>query len=266
MKIKANGIYINYEVKGEGKNLFLIHTVGDNLNIWYNQVPVLSKSYRVITYDMRGFGKTDSPNGEYTIALMAEDAYNLLKAIDVEETYVLGHSLGGRIALELAIKNPEMVKALIFANSSPALTPPTDGSPSLLQETVEQIRKGDIKTIAEMSASMFVSQRFQSHNPEEFDKYVKIKLQNKADGFDRITRATLLTPQVPPDLSKIKCPLLLIRGEYDRTEFKIGAKNIHQAVTNSKLVTLPTGHTAAVELPDKFNSAVLAFLSEINDN
>jgi len=103
MKIKANDILMNYEIKGKGPNLVLIHGAGDNLNMWYHQVPVFSKSYRVITYDVRGSGETESPKGEYSISLFSEDVYQLMKAIRVEDAYFLGYSMGGRIALELAI-------------------------------------------------------------------------------------------------------------------------------------------------------------------
>lgn len=93
MKIKAHGISMNYEIKGKGENLVLIHGAGDNLNMWYHQVPVLSKSYRVITYDVRGHGRTESPEGEYSISLFVEDAYELMKAIEVQDAYFLGHSM-----------------------------------------------------------------------------------------------------------------------------------------------------------------------------
>jgi 3-oxoadipate enol-lactonase len=266
MRSKANGISFNYEVTGKGKNLVLIHAVGDNLNVWYNQVPAFSSHYRVITFDMRGFGKTDSPDGEYSIALLAEDTYALMKAIGVERGYFLGHSLGGRIALELALNHPEMVEALIFANSSPALTPPSKEGPGRLQDTLDRIKQGNIRDLAEMSTATFVAPDFKSKHPDIYEKYVHIKMQNELNGLDRITRATIGSPHTsaPPDLNKIKCPLLLIVGQYDRSIFVEGAKNINQAVPNSQMVTLPTGHAGAIELPDKYNAAILDFLAHIN--
>jgi 3-oxoadipate enol-lactonase len=263
MKIKANGISMNYEIKGKGENLVLIHAVGDNLNAWYHQVPVFSKSYRVITYDMRGFGKTDSPEGVYSVEVMTQDLYELMKALKVERAYFAGHSLGGRISLELAINYPDMVKALIFANSSPALTPPPREGEDSMRKSMELMEKGDIKTVAESSLAMFVAPDFKAKNPAEYKKYLKIKLQNKIDGVARVTRATLGGPPHPVDITKAKCPILLIVGEYDRPMFVEGAANIHKAMPGSKMVVLPTGHAAAIELPDRFNAAVLEFLSEI---
>ena len=68
MKIKANGIVMNYELAGEGPCLVLIHGAGDNLKMWYNQVPIFSQHYQVLTYDVRGFGQTQGPEGEYSVS------------------------------------------------------------------------------------------------------------------------------------------------------------------------------------------------------
>ena len=125
MKIKANGISMNYHIRGQGANLVLIHGAGDNLNMWYHQVPIFSKSYNVITYDVRGSGKTESPKGDYSISLFAEDLYQLMRVIKVEGAYFLGYSMGGYIALELAKNYPDLVEALILANSSAGLIPPS---------------------------------------------------------------------------------------------------------------------------------------------
>jgi len=215
MKIKANGISVNYQIKGKGANLVLIHGAGDNLNMWYHQLPVFSKSYRVITYDIRGSGKTESPKGEYSISLFAEDAYQLMKAIKVEGAYFLGYSLGGRIALELALDHPDLVKALVLANSSVGLAPPSPESLERRQVTLELLDKGDMKRVAEMMTAGAFSPNFKSKNPTEFKRYMKVKLQNKPDGIARLMRS-LGVPTATPDLSKVKCPVLLItrRAEF----------------------------------------------------
>lgn len=263
MKIKANDILMNYEIKGKGQNLVLIHGAGDNLNTWYHQVPVFSKSYRVITYDVRGSGETESPKGEYSISLFSEDVYQLMKAIRVEDAYFLGYSMGGRIALELALNHPESVKALVLANSSVGLTPPPAESIERRRAMLELLDKGDMKAFAEMMTTNAFSPGFKSSNPVEFEKYMKVKLQNQPEGFARIMRL-LGVPASPPDLGKVKCPVLLIAGENDSIMGAEQGKQTHKAIVGSKLVTLPTGHAAAIELPEKFNSAVLEFLSAVS--
>lgn len=262
MKIKANGISMNYEIKGKGENLVLIHGAGDNLNMWYHQLPVFSKSYRVITYDVRGHGKTESPEAAYSMSLLAKDAYELMKAIKVENAYFLGYSMGGRIALELAINHPELVKALVLANSSVGLTTPSPEAAERRRATLELLGKGDIKTVAETMTTGAFSPGFKAKNPTEFERYMKVKLQNKPDGLSRVMQS-LGAATNPPDLNKLKCPVLLIVGANDAYMGVEQGKQVHEAIVGSKLVILPTGHAAAVELPDKFNSAVAEFLSEV---
>jgi 3-oxoadipate enol-lactonase len=262
MKINANGIYMNYQIKGKGDNLVLIHGAGDNLNMWYHQLPVFSKSYRVITYDVRGSGKTESPEGEYSISLFAEDVYQLMKAIRVESAYFLGYSMGGHIALKLAIDHPDLVKALVLANSSGGLMMPPPLTSEQRQTTLELLDKGNMKGVAEKMTAGAFSPNFKSKNPTEFNRYMKVKLQNKADGVARLMRI-LGVPTAAPDLSKVKCPILLIVGKNDRYMGVEQGKHIREAIAGSKLVILPTGHAAAVELPEKFNSTVLEFLLEI---
>jgi 3-oxoadipate enol-lactonase len=260
MKIKANGIYMHYQIKGQGANIVLIHGAGDNLNMWYHQVPVFSKSYRVITYDVRGSGKTESPEGDYSISLFAEDLYQLMRAIRVEGAYLLGYSMGGRIALELAINYPDLVKGLVLANSSVGLTPPSPETLERRRVTLELLDKGDMKRVAEMMTTGAFSPDLKSKNPTKFKRYMKVKLQNKPDGIARLMRS-LSTSTVPPDLNKVKCPVLLIVGENDLYMGVEQGKQAREAIAGSKLVILPTGHAAAIELPKKFNPSVLEFLS-----
>jgi 3-oxoadipate enol-lactonase len=261
MKAKANGISMNYEIRGEGSNLVLIHGAGDNLEMWYNQVPAFSRSYRVIAYDVRGSGKTESPEGKYSVSLLAQDAYQLMKAIGVPEAYFLGYSMGGRIATELALNYPELVKALVLASSSPGLTQPPPEALGRRRSTLELLDKGDMKAFAEAMTREAFSPGFESSHPAEFKEYMKVKLQNKPDGIVRIMR--LGRPRSSPNLSKIKCPVLLVVGENDWIMGLAQGEEAHEAIPGSKLVVLPTGHAAPIESPDKFNVAVVEFLNNV---
>ena len=116
MKIYANEFNMNYELTGEGTCLVLIPGFTDNLTIWYKQVPEFSKHYQVLTYDFRGHGQTETPDGEFSMELFADDLYALLKTLNIENACVLGYSMGGRIALEFALKYPEITSGLVMAN------------------------------------------------------------------------------------------------------------------------------------------------------
>jgi pimeloyl-ACP methyl ester carboxylesterase len=260
MKIKANGISMNYEIKGKGENLVLIHGACDNLNMWYHQLPVFSKKCRVISYDLRGSGETEIPEGDYSISVFAQDVYELMKEIKVENACFLGYSIGGCIALELAINHPEMVNALVLANSPIGLPPLSPSTRERRQKMVEILDKGDARGFVNMMASHAFSPDFKSKNPAEFEKYLNIKLQNKPEGLAQVFHS-LSVPSTPPDLGKVKCPVLLIVGGNDLDVVTGQGRKIHEAIPGSRLITLPAGHTAAIESPKEFNAAVLEFLS-----
>ena len=116
--VPVNGINMYYETHGEGEPLLLIEGLGYSSWMWYKQIPELSKEYRVIVYDNRGVGRSAKPDSEYTIELMADDAASLLTALGVESAHVLGVSMGGYIAQELALRHPEKVRSLILAGTN----------------------------------------------------------------------------------------------------------------------------------------------------
>jgi pimeloyl-ACP methyl ester carboxylesterase len=263
MRITANGISINYEIHGRGENLVLIHGAGDNLKMWYHQVPVLSHRYRVITMDIRGHGQTESPEGSYSVPLFAEDVYELIKTIGIKKAYFLGYSMGGGIALGVALQYPEMVRALILANT-PVGSPPFPFFLERQRSNAELLAKGDIKTVAENMTTDAFSPGFRSRNSAEFERYMKVKLQNGVVGMSRMSgssRAPGSAQRAAPDLSKLQCPVLMILGEND-VYMDVGqVKQAGKRIPGARLVILPTGHASAIESPERFNTAVLDFLS-----
>lgn len=261
MKIEANGIMMNYELAGEGPCLALIHGAGDNLKMWYNQVTVFSQRYQVLTYDVRGFGLTQSLPGEYSMALFAEDLYQLLQALNIGEAFLLGYSMGGRIALELAIQHPKVAKALVLANSGVGGPRPPEAV-ERFRFMLELLQKGDVATIAEEMTTGAFSPGFKEKNPEAFERYKAVKLEVDPQSFAQAMMA-LAEDIRPPDVGRIQCPTLIICGENDSYMTPDVARSMQQAIPGSELMVMSTGHAAAIEAPESFNTAVLEFLSRL---
>lgn len=261
MKIHANGIAMNYELAGEGHCLALIHGAGDNLHMWYNQVPAFSQQYRVLTYDVRGFGETELPEGELSMTLLAEDLYELLQALRVEEAFVLGYSMGGRIALELALAHPEVVSALVLANSGVGAGPRTPEAEERRRTLLSLLEKGDLETVAEQMTVNSFSPAFKERDLQAFQRYKEVKLRNDPRGFARLWGA--LVTAAAPDPSRLSCPTLIIAGERDSFMAMEAAQAVQAAIPGSRLEVLPTGHAAAIEAPGDFNRIVLDFLADV---
>src|SRR3990172_8249461 len=118
-RARVNGIEIYYREKGAGYPVFMVHGYTGNLRNWALQVPVLSREFRMVSMDHRGHGHSDKPTGpeDYSLELMAEDAYGLLEHLGIRECYVVGHSMGGAIAQNLVLAHPDKVRALVLVDT-----------------------------------------------------------------------------------------------------------------------------------------------------
>ena len=261
MKVRANGITINYELTGEGDCLVLIHGAGDNLAMWYGQVPVFSRQYRVLTPDVRGHGETECPETPVDMPLLASDLRELLRALNIKSAFVLGYSMGGRIGLQLALGDPSMVKALILANSGIGMSKPSPEAVERRERLMAALAHGDLETVSEQMTTTSFSPGLKERNPALFQRYKQIKLRNDALSFARVWESMGTTQT--PDLSRLSCPVLIIAGEQDAFMPLESLRAMHAALPGSRMRVLPTGHAAALEAPDEFNRIVLDFLADV---
>lgn len=116
--IHVNDIQMYYEIHGKGEPLALILGLGTDISEWDGIIRPLAQHYRVIAFDNRGAGRTEKPDQPYSIELMSGDTEALLKALAIERANILGISLGGRIALALALAHSERINKLILVSTS----------------------------------------------------------------------------------------------------------------------------------------------------
>ncbi len=230
----VRGIKMYTEEYGKGKPLLLIHGNGGHISAFSNNIPYLSKRYRVIAVDSRSHGKTIDDNDSLSFEMMADDFAALLDAMHIDSAYVLGWSDGGINALLLAMRHPEKVIKLVSTGAN--MTPDS-------LAIIPSFWKEDYKTF-------------------ESDKN-KARLTRTEKKDWKIFMLDWLQPNVPlTDLKIIKCPSLIICGDHDliTIEHTVGIyKNIPQAY----LWILPnSGHGTLVEYRDDFNRAVSDFFDK----
>jgi pimeloyl-ACP methyl ester carboxylesterase len=260
-KLRVNGITMNYELTGQGDCLVLVHGAGDSLRMWYGQVPEFSRHCRVLTYDIRGFGETELGDSDVDISLLAADLRELLRALAIDSAFVLGHSMGGRIALQLAVEQPEMVKALVLSSSGVGLGARPPGADEKRQQLIEALDRGDLETAAERMTELSFSHGLRERDSALFERYKQIKLGNDPSAFARVWLAVMQSP--PSEVSRLRYPVLIIAGDRDAFMSVDMAKASQAAIPGSRLVLLPMGHTPALEAPREFNRMVLDFLAEV---
>lgn len=227
---ESNGIHIYYEIRGEGEPIILIGGLSIDITAFEGIISGLAKKYRVIAFDNRGAGRSDKPDVPYSIEMMAEDTAGLFGALKIARANVIGISLGGRIAMALTLKHPELVKSLILVSTSPKV-PNTLGR-RLLFMILEIPRR-----IGAMGKKY----------PQPYYAYVR---QRKAsENYDVTSR-----------LHEIQIPTLILHGKKDRIAPYRWAEEMQTEIRGSKLVPFNGGHIFSFQRQKEFIGEVEDFL------
>ena len=250
----VNGITIHYEVQGRGVPLVLISGFGGGMESWVFQVPLLRTHFQLIRFENRGIGKTDSPPGPYTMTSLADDVIGLLDHLGIECANILGISMGGMVAQEIAINHPARVLKLVLA-STYACQDDHSGLTSEYEAAV--LRSGRVTEKGLYSFAFnnpwlrFLIRKFAS-KPTERESKVGCEGQESA----------IMKHNTLDRLHVIEAPTLVMVGTKDRLIRPSSSDVIASSIPHAKLVRIEGGsHALNVEKRKEFNSAVLSFLS-----
>lgn len=260
-KAKINNINIYYEVHGEGKPLLMIQGLGYSSKFWFKQLPQLSKYFKVIIFDNRDVGRSDEAEEAYTIRDMTEDAVNLLEHIGIEKAHIAGVSMGGLIAQDLSVNNPDKVKKLILMDTHP-------GGPEYLESTEELWKEiGDVEGLSLKEAykkgiEYAVTDDFLKNNQETVEKIIQMKLDRPqpVQAFNRqFTAASQF--DIRNQLKEIKSSTLVIHGKNDQIVPIKFAQQIAEEIPDAELqIIKKAGHLAFIEKADKVNKSIIEFI------
>lgn len=244
-----NGIDIYYEDHGHGLPVVLSHGYGASSRMWQGQIGPLGERYRLITWDMRGHGQTDSPErGEdYSEAATVEDLRQLLGHLDVEQAVIGGLSLGGYMSLAFNLAHPGMVRALILCDTGPGYRN-------------DQARAG-------WNATAFRrAEAFEERGLDALGRGAEVQAaratHRSAAGLAKAARGMLaqFDARVIASLGQVSVPTLLIVGAND-TPFLNATDYMEKKIPGAcKVVIADAGHSANIDQPEAFNAAVLRFL------
>jgi len=257
-KIQSNGINLYYEIHGEGQPLLFIHGLGSSVRDWEFQVTEFSKSYKVVTLDLRGHGQSDKPAGPYSMAMFAADVTGLLRGLGIDRAHVVGLSLGGGVAFQLAVDAPSMLKSLTIVNSTPELIVRTFKDRLMVWQRIAIVKLLGMKKMGEvLSKRLFIK-------PEQEDIrkiFVERWAENDQRAYLNAMRA-LVGWSVAARIGSIRCPTLVIAADGDYSP--LSAKEAYAAqIPGARLVVIPDSrHATPVEHPQEFNLALQKFLTE----
>lgn len=257
-----NGADLYYQVGGKGDPLVLLHAGVADSRMWDDQVGAFAKHYKVIRYDMRGYGKSAVPSGPVS---NHDDVASLLGFLHVEKAYIVGQSYGGCVAIDFALAHPEMVAALVL------------GAPNVGgHEFSEEVRRfgakeddlldgGNITGATELNLRMWVDGPHRT--PDQVDASVRERVREmQFHAFNMPVPDDAewqpLTPPAIGRLDEIRVPTLIIVGDQDVSEFLRLADIVAEGIAKAEQVVIPgVAHLPNMEKPAEYNRVVLDFLA-----
>ena len=266
---EVNGTRLYYEVAGEGHPLVLNHGGLVDNHLWDDQFAEFSKHFKVIRYDMRGFGDSGLIKKGMESYSMERDLLSLLQYLDIQKTYVMGLSMGGSLSVDFTLQYPEMVDALITVGAG--LSGFEEDDPEefkAMEEKMEEaFRRGDIARSVEISLQMWTDGPFRTPeqvNPQVRERVRAMTTHNLERGDDEEVRPQHIEPLAAERLSEIHVPTLIIVGSED-VEFILSiASKLERDIVGAKKVVIPhTAHHLNMEKPQEFNRVVIDFLEQV---
>ncbi len=261
--IKINNTDIYIKEYGSGQPLIMISGLGTDSTGWLPVIVGLSKHFRVITFDNRGVGQSSHDNSNITIKDMADDCMALISQLKLSDTVVLGHSMGGMIAMDMAVRYPDIVSKLILEATSPVVS---IRNVCLFNDWIKFLEVGmDRKlwfrnlfywifhpdffkdeTLLDQAVNMALNYRF----PQSNDSF-----KNQVDaifGFDYEKR-----------LSDIEAETLIIHGENDYLFPQTETNSLFNQIRNGTQVIIPgTAHSVHMDNPEEFIYKVVGFAKD----
>ena len=264
MEIKVNGFVINYNLHQLESSpvVVFVHAFPLNQKMWEGQVKALRDKFSILTYDLRGFGKSEVGDGQYMFENHVDDFIELLLSLKIEKVIACGLSMGGYVLLRAYEKNPSFFHALILCDTRAE----SDGNEAKLRRNqMLHILKfhGKEKFIDEFVKTA-LSQKTFERNYEVVDFVKKLIYENDEKGIAGNLISLSTRTDTTSVLEKIDVPTLIIVGEDDALTPPALAREINLKIKESELVVIPNaGHLSNLENAEEFNRAILNFLQKI---
>jgi pimeloyl-ACP methyl ester carboxylesterase len=258
------GAQLAYSSAGEGNTVVFVHAGIADRRMWAPQIPAFAARYRVLTYDMRGFGESEMVDEPFSART---DLLGLLDALAVDRAHIVGCSMGGSMALEFAAEHADRIISLVLVNSGAPGFEPEEGyfEPPQYEAAVAALEAGDFERAADLEVEMWVDGPYRSPNQVAPDirnairamDIIALRSESRRDDF-----VQRLDPPPGLRLAEIHCPSLVVFGELDMPDMRDSAEYLAAGIGDSQLVEIEgVAHLPNLEKPDVFNEALLAFLS-----
>ncbi len=249
----VNGIKINYEQKGEGDLIVLLHGWGSNIKLFANLIDLLSKKYKVVAMDMPGFGASAEPPSAWCVDDYVDFVIDFLKDYNTDKVMLLGHSFGGRVIIKMnSRKNlPFKITKVILVDSAGILPP---------KSNKKSFRTYYYKA-GKAVLSTGIAQKLAPNALENFRKKMGSADYAAASPLMRQVLVKVVNEDLEPLLPNIKCPTLLVWGVNDTATPLSDGEKMEKLIPDAGLVKLENaGHYSFLEQQFTFNRVMSSFM------
>lgn len=261
---EIGGAQVYYELAGEGPVLVLVHAGIADARMWDEQFQTFAESFRVVRYDRRGFGRTQTmEGGSYS---HHEDLHGLLRFLGIERASLVGCSQGGKTVMDFALEHPSVTQALVLVASALGGFEFEGEQPRQFEELVRADEAGDHERVNELELQIWVD------GPHREPQEVAATVRERVREMNRIALLAVnagseqpLEPPAIKRLGEIRAPTLIVTGDLDTPKTLAAARVLVQEIEGAQAVVIKgTAHLPSMERPEEFNRHVLSFLGKLN--
>lgn len=260
MFAQANGIRMHYTIDGAADAPWVTFVTGiaNDVTLWEGQAKALARAFRILRYDLRGQGESESTPGPYSIESLGRDLLALWGELGIARSHLVGLGLGGSISLGVALEHPSRVDKLAACCCRARMEP---DFAAMWHELADAVRQGGVASIVEPTAQRWFSEDFKAANPERLEAVRSMIRATSKNGYLGLV-AAFLGLDLEDRIGRIAAPTLFLGGAQDRLG---GPQDIMRRlagkVPGARYVSVPqAAHIANLQNEAEFNRVLLAFL------
>ena len=255
--IKSGDAQIHYALEGPADKpvLVLSNSLGTDFSMWDPQIPVLTKSFRVLRYDTRGHGRSSVTPGPYSAEQLANDVLALADALKLGGFHFCGLSMGGMTGMVLAASAPQRLHKLVICSAAAKF-----GTPEMWNTRIDAIRTNGMKPVAAATMERWFTPVFRATNPSVVANIQQIVESINPEGY--ISNCGAVRDfDFREKLSKIRTSTLVISGTHDPATTPADGRFLADHIPAARYIELNAAHLCNIEDADRFTREVLGFLN-----
>jgi pimeloyl-ACP methyl ester carboxylesterase len=255
-RTQIDGFDMHYERHGgAGEAVVLVHGYTGDVSDWREQIADLAPDHRVLAMDHRGHGRSGAPadRSSYTIERMADDVQALIAQLGIDRFHLVGHSMGGMVAQEIALRAPEQLLSLVLEDTGPEFpVARSEAVRKLFDARIALAERDGMATIAALP----LGKPPPHHKPERIAEERARLAAMSVDGFAGAWQALCRWPGIKTRVDAIRTPTLVLHGELDEMVVP-GSTWLAENIRGASLVVVPeAGHSPQIERPALFNAVL----------